>query len=111
MNAERKFVSTARDWVCDGYSLDLRFLQRHDLDKPQLWEAWLRVQPLPPTQDVSFTITTPLIVVGQRQLPKLKATEILETIQEAVFGRLKIDEAPLQIRDTNSLSYYSVNAD
>lgn len=106
MDAEKKFVSAAIDWVCDGYSLDIRYVQRHDLGTPQLWEAWVGVQPLPPTKDVGFTIATPLIIVGQRQLPRLTAAEILDTIQEAVLGRIKIDDTTLHM-ETDSLSYYS----
>src|SRR5688572_29218792 len=104
MDTESKFLKSARDWICDGYSLDIRYVQRLDIGAPQLWEAWMGLGPLPPKQDVSFTITTPLVVVGQRQLPRLKTDEILERLEEAVLGRIKVDDTPLHIMETASLS-------
>jgi hypothetical protein len=102
MNTESKFLKAARDWICDGYSLDIRYVQRLDLGAPQLWEAWVTLQPLPPKQRLSFTVATPLIVAGQRQFPRLKASQILARIEEAILGRIKVDDTQLHILETDS---------
>ena len=86
-STEGGFLQAAREWICDGYAVDIRYVERLDLGEPQLWEASVSLLPLPPTMDMNFTVATPMVSAGQRQLAKISAQEALTHVENAVRRR------------------------
>lgn len=59
------FLSAADEWICDDYSLDIRYIAIPGADGPILISASVGFYPLQSKIESSFSIHTPKIWVGQ----------------------------------------------
>ncbi len=106
-NVEKKFIQRSKEWICDGYSIDIRYVQRLDLEAPQLWEAMIGLSPLPPQTESNFRIETDLISVGQHQIARTTATEIANHLELAIQGCIRYESEVFRMADVRSHSFYS----
>jgi hypothetical protein len=83
------FTRAAEYWLCDGYSLDVRYLASA-LDS-RIWSASMHLNPLPPPRnDLNFHISGSLFQVGQIQQASQRKSAILSKIESAIAGELEV---------------------
>ena len=101
------FLKAANEWICDGYSADLRFVAAPGDVDHNIWAASISLNPLPPKQDLSFYTETENIVIGQRQKNLLKKNELLSTLVSAASGVVELDSKSLQLISDGPYYYHS----
>ena len=84
------FLSAAEDWVCDSFSIDIRYFAGKHSDKVHLWEALIAVNPLPPLQDMNFHVETSQFYAGQLQLSKQPKKKLLKILNHAARGYIDV---------------------
>ena len=85
-----KFLQAAEDWVCDPYSIDIRYLVRKDSNQSRLWEALIQLNPLPAHQDMSFHVETSLLSAGHSQLSDQPKQKLLQALGHATQGQVSV---------------------
>lgn len=101
------FLSAADEWICDDYSLDIRYIAIPGTDGPILISASVGFYPLQSKIDNSFGIQTPNIWVGQIQKYPVKKADIEQILRAAVDGSIALSEINLQLGGNTSFEYYS----
>ena len=59
------FLSVAKTWICDDYSLDVRYIAGGKNNKNVLWDATIHIAPLPRKDDNSMKLNSENFSVGQ----------------------------------------------
>jgi hypothetical protein len=103
-----RFQLAAENWVCDSYSMDIRYLAGVDgTGQYQLWSASVQLSPLPAPRDLSFKIDSGKFIAGQLQLSAQPKQGLLKIVDLATRGELKVYGKRLQIIADQRLDYYS----
>ena len=82
----RRFQQAVEDWVCDSYSLDIRYLARIEEGQSRLWHAAVGLYPLAAQEDRSFHIETNQLTAGQLQLSGQSKQDLLHLLDRAAEG-------------------------
>jgi len=106
-NYRLQFLQAAADWVCDSYSIDIRYVVRHDDNQSQLWAASIALAPLPFSADMSFHINTPLISAGQYQLSNQKKRKIIHILENAAQGKIEAYGSSFHLKHDQLYDYNS----
>ena len=104
---EQQFVQAALAWVCEGYSFDIRFLAGETENGGEIWDASIQLNPLPPKADLGFQIAATGLKAGQIQGFVKNKEEVLELLQLAITGAIKLPELTLVFPNDSSLSISS----
>jgi hypothetical protein len=109
MSAPQKdtFLSAADEWICDDYSLDIRYIATLGADGPTLISAAIGLYPLQAKINNSFCIHTPQIWIGQVQRYPLKKLEVEKILRAAVDGLIVLSDMSLQLGGNPPFDYYS----
>lgn len=83
---KKSFLDAAAAWLCDGYSVDIRFIGGVKDGDVQLWSASIGLGPMKFDRDLSFNIQTANVVAGQLQSFPVSKSEALTILQQAVAG-------------------------
>lgn len=102
-----KFLQAAAEWVCDGYSCDIRFISGSDSSTHSIWEAAIYFYPIPPPQDMTTIIECRGLVAGSLWLISKKKEELFEVLEKAVDGHIHLPDKRLELPTDGSLSLYS----
>lgn len=97
------FLQAAEAWVCNGYSLDIRFLVSPD----GIMDASIALNPLPAEKDTSFQINGGGWHVGHIQAFPRNKKALLTLLSDAVEGVLTIPGKRLTLPERTSLDLYS----
>ncbi len=94
---KQAFLDAADAWVCDGYSVDIRFIAEVDGDGARLWDGSVALNPLPAERDIGFRIESTNLIVGQIQRFREKKRSLLALLDRAADGVLQLPgkELPL----------------
>lgn len=101
------FLSAAHEWICDDYSLDIRYIATPGADGPTLISAVVGLYPMQAKIDNSFRIHTPNIWVGQIQRYPLKKSEIEQILRAATDGSIALSDMSLRLGGNPPFDYYS----
>ncbi len=101
------FLHAADKWVCEGYTIDIRYLAYIKDRELAIWDALVHLNPLPPLRDFSFHINTGRLVVGQINRPGLKKSELMSLLHRATAGELAIEDGIAKVRFQKSVDYWS----
>lgn len=101
------FLLAADEWICDDYSLDIRYIAIPGMDGPALISASVCLYPLQAKNNNSFNIHTPYILLGQIQRYPLKKSEIEQIIRAAADGSIALPDIDLRLGGTPPFDYYS----
>ncbi len=85
------FISRCEHWLCDDYSLDIRYIATESGDEPRLFDAVILLNPLPPTADNRLTISVPPLSAGQEQVASVTKDQLLTVIRRAVAGAITVN--------------------
>ena len=106
-NTLQAFMDAASDWVCDGYSLDIRYLADSLLGQARIWDASIQLNPLPPDRDLGFRIEGAGFSVGQLQQRPAKKASLLAALSAAANGAIPLAGCQLELTNDQPLHYYS----
>lgn len=101
------FLLAAQDWVCDGYSLDLRYSAQTSLSGTRIWDATVTLRPLPHVADHGTRLDALGYFFGQYQAAVLPKEALLELVAEAVRGHIKVPNGPELSLPTDRPDYHS----
>ena len=103
----KTFLDAAEAWICDGYSLDFRYIAIHAGNGYELWDASLTLNPLPSTKDLNFQIDVGSFSIGQIQRLEANKSYLLELLKDAINGRVGLIDAPITLSSSEPLDCYS----
>lgn len=107
-SARDQFIESAAAWVCDSYSLDVRYLAARDQQGLHLLDALLVATPFPPIQvNQELSIDVSSILAGREILPNLSKERVIELINLAASGRVMVKEQVLALDNHRPLDFYS----
>lgn len=101
------FLCAADKWICDGYSVDIRYLADIEGREVSIWDASVYLNPLPPPRDLSFHINTGRFAVGQIQRPGLKKSKLTSLLHQAAAGELAIEGGIARVEVEKTVDYWS----
>lgn len=103
-----RFQLAAESWVCDSYSIDIRYLAGLDSnDQYRIWSASVLLAPLPPQRNMSFQINKGKFIAGQLQLSGQSKNGLTKILELAIEGELKVHGKRLRLIADQRLDYYS----
>jgi hypothetical protein len=85
------FLETCEAWLCDGYSLDARYLAELRDGKYRIWDATVGLNPLPVPTDTILEMVLPNLIVGQVVRPSESKNALVQIISEVSKGVLDLD--------------------
>lgn len=100
------FWAAADDWLCDGYSIDVRYFAQPGLAN-RILQAKIALMPLKPPFDNRFQISTDKFVLGQAQGYPMKKSAVMDVLAAALDGRLEIPGESYRLQSVQSLDYFS----
>ncbi|MDY0748720.1 hypothetical protein SNE35_29750 [Paucibacter sp. R3-3] len=100
------FWTAADDWLCDGYSIDVRYFAECAM-VGRILQAKIALAPLKPGFDHRFQIRTPNFAVGQAQGYPMKKAALMETLAAALDGRLELPGNSFKLQAIQPLDYFS----
>lgn len=100
------FFRAANDWVCDAYSVDIRYIARKDGEEFTLLSAYIELAPLPPTDDLSFSLELDGLCAGQIQMTE-KKENLLKILERATQGQIEAQGHLLNLAAGSRHRYYS----
>lgn len=102
-----QFFESATEWICDTYSLSVRYLSIDIDGTNRIVDAVLFASPLPPERVENFTVKAGGILAGQKIFPSLSKVAILEKLDSAASGQLDVDGIQFKLVANPSFDYYS----
>lgn len=104
---EKQFLESAREWICDGYALDVRYLATKQDGVFRIIDASLTATPLNEVEPVGFSIEVGSLVAGQEYFRSLPRDEILARLEMAAQGKISANGLDLLLLRNSNSSYYS----
>lgn len=105
-DAAVQFLDAAGRWLCDNYSLDVRYIAHRKEQRWAIWSASIGLSPLRTQQSHGLKVRSETFVLGQYQAVVTKASA-LRILREASLGTLKVHKQTLSLESTTDLGYYS----
>lgn len=107
INIKQDFLLAAESWVCDGYSVDIRFVADSGQEVQSVWSLLIVLSPLPPSVSHEFIVETEKISVGQIQKNLLSKNDVLKILNTAADGLVETPSTPLRLISERPLYFYS----
>jgi hypothetical protein len=104
-----EFLDAAGQWSCPGYFFDIRYLALKSGGKEQLCGAIMVLNPLPPKEDLQFSLDTENVRAGQIQCQA--PADVLKLLELACTGRLSFREVDVCLPIGEGVDYYSDSGD
>jgi hypothetical protein len=94
--------------VCDGYSLDVRYVAVATASGPEILTASLLLTPLPPQRtDLSFHISGSRFLIGQNQVAVARKASLVLALKRAINGEIYAADQKLRLVPAPALDFYS----
>ena len=90
-------------WLCDPYSLEIRYISRED----ELLACIAHFWPLGSDSGHNFHIHTSQILAGRIFLQDCSADKLNTYLEELKQGKLFVNDKTFELKANNGLSYYS----
>lgn len=105
--AMHDFLSAVDEWLCDDYTLDIRYVARPTPNGLEIISALIAMNPLKASIDSSFSIATENIVAGQIQQYPVNKKELNNILTESTQRRISIESVTLRLAGNTPFDYYS----
>ncbi|WP_460489082.1 hypothetical protein [Curvibacter fontanus] len=102
-----QFLRSTAEWVCDSYSLSIRYLAVKDQSGLRILDAALSAGPLPPPRPVNFSIEVGSLCAGQKTFPSLKRTVLEKKLEQAANGKIEVNGFQLTLDSKSPPDYYA----
>ena len=113
MNSESPneiFLNAAESWLCDRYSVDIRYFAERSAAEWAIWTVSIHVQPLPPQVDLQFHFEGGNFQLGLIQVYPASRKELLTLLQNASNGVIDVDHLRLAL-PSERFDFYSEMSD
>ena len=101
------FLEAAESWVCDGYSLDIRYIADTDGAEKRIFSAMITLNPLPTKIDLGFQIECSRFSIGQIQRLRESKKSLLRMLTKATTGTLELPNEQCMLQAVQSHDFYS----
>ncbi len=105
------FIRRCEQWLCDDYSLDIRYIATSVAGEVNLFDAMVLLSPLPPPAVNPLTVAVTQLSAGQEQLKSVSKEESLATIKRVVSGALTVGGRELLLPSDGSYRFQRVMVD
>jgi len=102
MTLQQRFLDACSEWICDGYSADLRYFAAIGSEGPDLLAGVVSLHPLPPSRDLNLSLRLGHVAAGQVQLPSASKSDLLDLVATALLGELALSGQHYVLRATGS---------
>ena len=102
-----EFLRASDDWVCDLYSLDIRYIALRYSDQFILFDAVVSLNPLPPKENRDFRIETTQVALGHAQVCNVSKDELHQFLQNVAHGRLEVHGQCYELPLRETVEIYS----
>ena len=103
-----QFLESAAAWVCDSYSLDIRYLASKDHTGTHLLDALLIATPSSPIkEDHELELDIGSTLAGRRVMTDLSRTKLLEVLTSATTGQVCVNGLTLKLDSNKALDFYA----
>lgn len=100
-------MSAAADWICDDYSLDIRYIAEESTKGPQIWQASIGIHPLEAPSDLSFSVCPINFRIGQVQRFPASKNELIDLLLHATNGAIDTPNGKLSLACERPHDFYS----
>jgi hypothetical protein len=101
------FMNAAADWICESYTLTVRYIViKHD-GVSHLLEASIALNPLPTDESLAFEIDTEGIIVGNYERNGQSKEQIFAIFENAVQGIIEINGKRHVLSSEKKIEFYS----
>ncbi|MCG8085510.1 MAG: hypothetical protein JAZ13_07310 [Candidatus Thiodiazotropha taylori] len=109
MSAESKdiFLKEAAQWICDKYSLDIRYYTIKEDKEYIIQTCSIQLHPLSYVRDNSFAIESDLFAIGQFQKNNMSRDQLLEFLNHWILGEVNINDKKMQLKTDSRFQFYS----
>jgi hypothetical protein len=80
------FLERCNEWLCDGYSCDVRYLAIANGGAYALFDAVVLLNPLPHSVDNSLIVRAGSLAAGQQQVADVPKSQLMAMVEEALAG-------------------------
>lgn len=101
------FRNAVSNWLCDLYCIDIRYIALLIGDHLRIMSASITMSPLPTERPIDFNVNVEQFWAGQCQLNRLALAEVLQVIDDARVGKIRIHGQDLVLENARGLDYYS----
>jgi hypothetical protein len=99
------FLKRCEQWLCDGYSSDIRYIATATQDGPTLFDAAVLLNPLPHTLAHPLSLALPTLLAGQEQTARVPKEQLLDIVRRAVSGTIRVGGQELALPKEGSYRY------
>ena len=104
---KNRFFQLANFWLCDSYSICIRYLALRKSNSIQIINASLAVLPEPPMTTNDFELDTHSLLAGQITFVSLSKVKVVQLLMAATDGKLNVHGLSLCLEKESQLNFYS----
>lgn len=104
---KKQFEESANQWICDGYSADLRFFATNESGKWHIRGAMISLNPLPAINDLAIHIENSDFILGQIQINQAQKKDLIAIIEDALSGIIRKSNIKIDLPHDSSFYFYS----
>lgn len=101
------FKNTVANWLCDPYSIDIRYFGVKENSTNILLSCSVYLSPIGKAENTSLQVSTDKFIAGQAIIPDLPIEELHTFLNNLLSGRLTIEQELLTLGAEDRLSFYS----
>lgn len=101
------FKDSTTQWLCDGYSADIRFFATRENEEWHIRGAKISLNPLPATTDMTLWQENANFVLGQIQINRAYKKDLVEVVDNALNGKILVSNTELRLPHDSSFHFYS----
>lgn len=109
-SAKQTFLEAAKEWVCDGYSMDICYVAEFGEIGCSIWGLIVRLSPSNLPENQEFSIRAGKIIVGRFQRNGVPQEELLRILDQAASGIVEVSGIKLELKSERSKYFYSNNS-
>ena len=104
---KNRFFQLSNFWLCDSYSICIRYLALRKSNSIQIINASLAVLPEPPMTTNDFELDTHSLLAGQITFVSLSKVKVVQLLMAATDGKLNVHGLSLCLEKESQLNFYS----
>ena len=101
------FKTASSQWLCDPYSVEIRFVARKAPDFYRLMACTVHFWPIGTHPSESLRVVANDLIAGRERITDCPLKELIALIENLEQGRLTLKDFSFQIEAKQGLSYYS----
>lgn len=103
----QSFLDPAGSWLCENYWLDIRYIAVAEKEGMRIWDASIRLSPVPPQHDYSFQIESNDFAIGQIQRLSESKSSSMDLLHRAANGVVDLPTKALGLNRGEAFRFYS----